>query len=319
MPLLLVVMVSGLATPAPRAREWVLGGLVAIQFLLLPTASWLLMTRSLRVLAKEGPDAVLLRNVPERLLARHFRQVAEPGEFILFAHSFNTVMAELPARAAGVSWHSRYVWDIRLAQVDWPAMFEASGATHVVYRKRDAEPGLADALAARQAIEVASAGSATLVRLAPLPAPLVTRQSADGSIQASLAMDPEHSVAGWLQVAVQCRQAGEILALEWELERPGRPPQRRWDQQICGADGSAVIKAYYTSLANPGSLHLNIKSVQDPHASMLHLQSAQALRRRDPAADSERFHVVWDALCARPGCGRDRTTLLLDRWNAPRR
>lgn len=322
MPMMVVLMFAGLAgTPAAgrtRALAGVMTGLVALQFILLPTGSWLLMGRSLRVLASEGRDMALMHSVPERLLARHFREIAAPGDFLLFAHSTNTAIAELPRQSAAVSWHSYYVWNVRLKGWDWPAMIDASGATHIVVRDPGESPGLAAVLPDRGAVRVASAGPATLYRLAPVLAAPERVPSPPGTVSLALPLDERDPVTGWLQLELGCDRSGAAISLEWQIDRPGRPALERWSQVLCEEGGLARTRMYFAALPHPGSLRVLARPAPETEGMQVSLVVAQANRRRDPTARSERHHVVWDVFCARDGCGRDRTWLRADRWDAVR-
>lgn len=322
MPMLVVLMFAGLAgAPSSGRDRWlaaVATGLVALQFVLLPTASFQLMTRSLRVLATEGRDAVVLRNAPERLLARRFREIAEPGDFLLYAHSTNTAMAELPRQAAAVSWHSRYVWNIRRTGFNWPAMLEASGATHLVVVDPTELPGLPQLLAERGATVIATAGPASLYRLAPQIEQVRELPASAGELALELPLLADHASTGWLQLELSCDRPGAAISLAWQLGRPARAPILRWSLATCRDDGSAQVRMYFAALAGADALRVQAKPAPEASGMQISLLGAQANRRRDPTADNERFHVIWDAVCARPGCGRDRTWLRSDRWDAVR-
>ncbi|KFL35744.1 hypothetical protein [Arenimonas donghaensis] len=319
MPMMAVLMLAGLAGTPAAGRERLLAGvmttLVAIQVLLLPTSSWLLMTREIRVLATQGRDAVLVRTVPERLLARHFRNTAEPGDFLLYAHSTNAVMAELPRQSAAVSWHSQFIWDIRLQGWDWPAMLEASGATHLVVRHPEELPGLASVL--EQASVVTRAGPATLYRLAPAILTPRSLPAAKGEIALALPLAATHASTGWLELQLACTPDMSAVSLAWELDRPGRPAIQRWTQAPC-QDGTAQARMYFAALAGADSLRVGARALPEGQGLPVALRHARANLRRDPTAETERFHMIWDAVCARPGCGRDRSWLRVDRWDAVR-
>ena len=318
MPMLVVVLVAGVATARPRGRDWVIGALVALQLALLPTGSWILMQRSLRVLVKEGPEAVALRTVPERLLAQRFREVAGRDDFVLFGHSGHAAIAELPGQSASSNWHSQYVWNLLRSGASWHAVFEATGANHVIARASGSEPGLAEALAERGAVALATVGAATLYQLPPLPAPVQAQANPDGSIQGWLLLDPEHPSVGYLGLQMGCDQPGQLVAIEWELERPNKSPVPHWDLLPCGLDGKLSIRMPYASLPHDGALHAKARPAPDATGLSLTLLGVEGDRRRDPAATSERYHAVWDSLCARPGCARDRTRLGGDRWSRRR-
>jgi hypothetical protein len=320
MPLFAVLMVAGFSGTGSAWRQVAIGALVALQLALLPTASWMLMRNRLAYLAWEGRNASLLSVVPERVLAGYFREMAMPGEFVLFAHSAITSVAELPGRSASASWHTGYIWSIRRFGKDWPAMLEASGATHVITRDLASEPELARALDERGAVALVSAGPATLYRLTGVQVPVDTSETADGVVRARLPMDAVHPVTGWLQVELGCGQPGETIALVWSLDRPGRAALPHWDVVTCDGDSKARPRMYFDSLPVDGSLRFEARRVQDIPGTRLELVEARAERRRDPSAASERYHVVWDALCARPGCGRDQSRLQPHPWQQdPRR
>lgn len=317
MPMLVLLMVAGLAASERSWREWAVAAVVALQFALMPTSSWQLMGPSLRTLLTEGREAVLLRTAPERLLADFFRDSAGPGAFLLYAHSSNTAFAELPGRSAAASWHSQYVWNIRRWGADWPAMFEASGATHVITRDPASETGLPAALAARGAKVIATAGPARLYRLAPQVQTVATGKIADGRVEARLPLDPAQGLVGWLRVGFGCAAPGQILDLKWTLDRPGRNALRDWSQLACDEQSQASRLVHFRSEPVAGELVLVAGPADGTKASAVRISEALANRRRDPDAVSERFHVVWDTLCARPGCGRDRSYLAHDRWDVP--
>ena len=320
MPMVVALMIAGLAGTASAGRERVLAGvvvvLVAIQVVVLPTSSWQLMSREIRVLATQGRDAAMARMVPERVLARHFRDIAEPGEFLLYAHSSNTVMAELPRQAAAVSWHTQYVWKIRRQGWDWPGMIEASGATHLLLRHPEELPGVAGVLTG--ASLVSTVGQARLYRLAPAIVTPTSLPASGGEVALELPLDAPHATTGWLELQLACQREGAPVSLAWELGRPARAPIQRWTLATCGADGVATARMHFAALAGADALRVLARAAPGAEGMPVSLLRAQANRRRDPSADSERFHVIWDAFCARPGCGRDRTWLRTDRWDPVR-
>jgi len=321
MPLFCVLMVAGAAGHAALARQRLLtvaaSLLVAVQFVLLPTASWGLVGDSLRRLAQDGPDAALLNLAPERLLARHFRTTAAPDDLLLFTQSGATAIAELPRQSMAMNWHSETLWKLWRIEADWPAVFTASGATHLVTRDPASLPGLPEAMAGRGARAIAHAGLATLYRLDAAPLALEAVAGGEpGTVQRALPLDPAHASTGHVTAILACDTPGRSLELMWQLDRGERTPLQRWDLALCDPQGRAEARMSYASLAQPGRLQLVVMPGDVGAAPSL--LSAQASRRQDPSAESERFHVVWDALCRRPGCGRDRYWLRKDGWESVR-
>lgn len=308
--LVIPALVAALVPAPSRWKEAALAALVAVQLLLAPTANWMHLWGAVRFHVGKGADEVLLRFVPERLLARRVRDLALPGDRVLYADREHTYPAELPGRAFGHNWYNP-----RLSgQVDaggggdWARLVDASGANLLVARDADADPALSAFLVQRQASVLAEAGPARLYRLAPDWKPMLPAGGApDRGHRAVPRGDTD--LLGEAELVFGCTQPGKTVVVEWRLSRADANAISYTDRVDCGPDGKGRSGV---SLALPGTAGERALAVSARPADgqRLSVEQARVAWRQDLLADAALYRRTWDWTCGREGCKRDEAWIV---------
>lgn len=230
-------------------RVSVLAIVAAMQVVLLPTASWILMADGMHTLAAQGSETYVARFSPVRALVDEFERARGPTDRLLHADPSAPLVGITPGQALGVSWHSprsqAYIEGRASDPAAWAKLIEDTGATHVLIRDAAQWPGLHRHLRLSSAKAIGRIGTVELYALTRFSQP-VDRLDPDPR-SAQLAAWVPAPLAGDIlsvDVALSCSEPGEPLALSWtvDLGAGAAPADHSW--LYCGADRRARSRAH---------------------------------------------------------------------------
>ena len=312
--LVIPALVAALVPAPSRWKEIALAALVLAQLVLAPTANWVHLWGAVRFHIGKGPDEVLVRFVPERLIARHLRAIALPGDRVLYADRDHTYAAELPGRGFGHNWYNPSLSALLPGDdpADWARLVEASGANLLVARDAEAEPGLAAFLESRDATVLAEFASARLYRLAPTWSPMTPADAGPG-LDYRATIDGT-DVLGEATLAMRCSQPGQRITVRWSLSHVDADADAavRVAPVDCGEDGRASTQVRFALAGRATAGSLTVSAAPQAAGTGLTLTEGEArvAWRHDLLRATALSGRVWDPICRRAGCGGDETWIL---------
>jgi hypothetical protein len=272
-----VLLPAGLAT------------LAIAQWLILPSASWMLNAGALRTLIESGERAVLERFVPERILARQVREGGQPGDRVLFANQMYAYGAELPGRAFVVAWYdpilSSYVPGGDGAAADWNRVIATTGANHVIVRSSAMPAGLLERLREGGYSTIAAAGDARLLRLHPSVASSASGEPVAGGVDATFAPQVSWPSIVDARVRMDCSRPSSPVAVSWTVSGAGQP-ESSYEWITCNPDGQVV--AQRSEFLPPGAaIQMTARSTSVDEAQSVAQPRVTMAVRRDLARERD--------------------------------
>lgn len=308
--LLVPALLAGVMTSHSRWhwREMLVGSLVIGQLWLAPSASWIFSLGGQQLLLTEGRQAVIDRFAPDRNMAETFRKHAASTDRLLYTTVTHNRSAELPGKAASVSWHSPRLSAVYLGKhpsefVRWDSVIEHSGANSIITFDLGQTPALQEYLVAVGARLIDTSGAAALYQLPARNsgAPLELRSEAN-QVSAALPLDRPHPVVGELEIVLGCDQPGEPVGVTWSMPKPSGDTTARWSWLTCGINQQVIARTRFQNALPTGTLTFSARPAKPDATMTITLIGGDADIRRDFIHETALYYPLKSAACKYLGC-----------------
>jgi hypothetical protein len=265
MPLLIPAALTALAG-APGTLSWtrlLAFSLAVLQMLFLPAASWMVSGGAIRVLAREGREAVLRQFAPHRLLVEQQAARLGPADRVLFIDGAMP-LALLPGRAMIANWYDSDIAPWLFGTVEsWERILDLSGASHVVARQDRLDEALTEVLRGRGFEEVARVGDVRMLELGQAPLPGGAVQAGERRVQLSYPLPGGTPKLADIRLTADCAAAGDVYALAGAVERDGgRNEANRFAWVGCGPDARLDVRMQARLSGRAHRLVVSLEPVQ---------------------------------------------------------
>jgi len=303
--LLLPALLAGLAMGNwQRPLKAFAIAVIALQLILLPSASWILAAGGVRALSREGLEQLYTDYAPERAIARYWREHRRPSDRLLMTMPENASHAEYSGAAFVSSWYDPRLRALILAAADpeegWRRAIEVSGANYVLLNRDALPPGLKAYLTSVGAELERADGAAWLYRLPESATGGEVHVAPEGPVSVRFHVQQDSPRLLNVKLEVDCSRPFEPFSVGWSLSRIDRPTRYLFGNwQSCPANGKAEVGI---ELALPaGSLHLDLDMgpVSEGSSQRLDLLVQGAIDRPDLARERELSGRIRAATCWR--------------------